>query len=221
MSRPHVAYPSALTRSPSSQVTQLPETVDLVLGLDPSTKLIGFAFVGLSDGDIRWHGILYINEADKGWRDQQIAIQLKRLKDTLDARSESDGVTYRCRVVGIERMFLGINAKTALELSYVAGAVHQATRAVFPAVEILRFLPPDWREKCGLARSASKAALTERATELGAEPDTPQDEVDSILIAIAARSSHRSKPPTTRRRPVAAEKKPPRNNKSVVRKKRA
>jgi Holliday junction resolvasome RuvABC endonuclease subunit len=200
----------------------MPETVDLVLGLDPSTKLIGFAFVGLADGDIRWHGILQINEADKGWRDQQIAVQLRRLKETLDARCEQDNITYRCRVVGIERMFLGINAKTALELSYVAGAVHQATRSVFPSIEILRFLPPDWREKCGLARNASKAALTERATEMGADPNTPQDEVDSILIAIAARSSHRAKPPTTRRRsPATNEKKPPRNNKSVVRKKRA
>jgi len=185
------------------------DTIDLALGLDPSTKLIGFAFVDLSDGAIRWHGILKINEADRGWRDQQISEQLQLLKHTLNAKSEADGVTYRCRVVGIERMFLGINAKTALELSYVAGAVHQATRAVFPQIEIFRFLPPDWREKCGLERSASKAALTERAVELGAEPTTPQDEIDSILIAIAARGTHKSQPsPVRKRRPATDQNKP-------------
>ena len=197
-------------------------TVDLVLGLDPSTKLIGFAFVDLLDGGIKWHGILKINEPDKGWRDTQISKQLRILKETLDARSETDGVTYRLKVVGIERMFLGINAKTALELSYCAGAVHQATRRQFPTVEILRFLPPDWREKCGLERSASKAALTERATELGAEPDTPQDEVDSILIAIAARGSHRAQASPTRARAKArAKPKSPGANTRVVRAKRA
>jgi Holliday junction resolvasome RuvABC endonuclease subunit len=177
-----------------------PPVVDLSLGLDPSTKLIGFAFVGLEDGDIRWNGVVQINEPDKGWRDTQISKQLAALKASLDAHSERDGVTYRCRVVGIERMFLGLNAKTALELSYVAGAVHQATRTVFQTVEILRFLPPDWREKVGLERSASKAALTERATELGAPPDTPQDAVDATLIALAARGAHRNKPAPTRTR---------------------
>jgi Holliday junction resolvasome RuvABC endonuclease subunit len=175
-----------------------PATVDLALGLDPSTKLIGFAFVGLDDGEIRWNGVVQINEPDKGWRDTQISKQLTALKQSLDAHSERDGVTYRCRVVGIERMFLGLNAKTALELSYCAGAVHQATRHTFQTVEILRFLPPDWREKVGLERSASKAALTERATELGAPPDTPQDAVDATLIALAARGSFRNKPPATR-----------------------
>jgi Holliday junction resolvasome RuvABC endonuclease subunit len=199
-------------------------TVDLALGLDPSTKIIGFAFVDMADGAIKWHGILKINEPDKGWRDQQISKQLRILKETLDARSEKDGVTYRLKVVGIERMFLGINAKTALELSYCAGAVHQATRHSFPNIEILRFLPPDWREKCGLERSASKAALTERATELGAEPDTPQDEVDSILIAIAARGSHRAQAPATRPRTKPKPKpkpKPQGDRTRVVRAKRA
>lgn len=194
------------------------ETVELALGLDPSTKVIGFAFVDLSDGEIRWHGILKINEADGGWRDQQISKQLGRLKDTLSAKSESDGVTYKCRAVGIERMFLGINAKTAMELSYVAGAVHQATRAAFPQVEIFRFLPPDWREKCGLERNSSKAALAERAIELGADPSTPQDEIDSILIAIAARGTHKAQPsPTRKRKPATDKKKPARNSPRVVR----
>jgi Holliday junction resolvasome RuvABC endonuclease subunit len=194
------------------------QTIDLSLGLDPSTKLIGFAFVDLADGDIRWHGILKINEADQGWRDQQISKQMALLKDTLNAKSEEDGVTYRCRVAGIERMFLGINAKTAMELSYVAGAVHQATRAVFPQIEIFRFLPPDWREKCGLERNSSKAALAERAIELGADPSTPQDEIDSILIAIAARGSHRAQPsPTRKRKPATDKKKPARNSPRVVR----
>jgi len=194
------------------------ETVELALGLDPSTKLIGFAFVDLANGDIRWHGILKINEADGGWRDQQISKQMSLLKDTLNAKSEADGVNYKCRVVGIERMFLGINAKTAMELSYVAGAVHQATRAVFPQIEIFRFLPPDWREKCGLERNSSKAALAERAVELGAEPTTPQDEIDAILIAIAARGSHKSQPPATRKRKPASDRpKPARSRSRVVR----
>lgn len=175
------------------------EKVQLCLGLDPSTKLIGFAFTDLSDGEIRWHGVLQINEPDKGWRDTQITTQLTALHASLKKHSDADDVDYCCKVVGIERMFLGINAKTALELSYVAGAVHQATRHVFPNVEILRFLPPDWREKVGLPRNASKAALVERATELGAPPDTPQDSVDAILISLAARGHHRAKPPTTRR----------------------
>lgn len=177
------------------------EKVQLCLGLDPSTKLVGFAFTDLDDGDIRWHGVLQINEPDKGWRDTQITAQINALNASLKHHSENDNVDYVCKVVGIERMFLGLNAKTALELSYVAGAVHQATRTVFPTVEILRFLPPDWREKVGLPRNASKAALVERATELGAPPDTPQDSVDAILISLAARGSHRSKPPATRRRP--------------------
>lgn len=195
----------------------MPEsTVDLALGLDPSTKLIGFAFVDLEHGEIRWHGILNINEPDKGWRDTQISKSLAALKTSLDAHSEKDGVKYRCRVVGIERMFLGLNAKTALELSYVAGSVHQATRTTFPTVEILRFLPPDWREKVGLERSSSKAALVERATELGAPPDTPQDEVDSILIALAARGSIRARPPATRKKQPNSSKSP-RVRKSVAR----
>jgi Holliday junction resolvasome RuvABC endonuclease subunit len=194
-----------------------PPVVDLCLGLDPSTKLIGFAFTDLSAGDIRWHGVVQINEPDKGWRDQQISKQLAAMKASLDAKSEQDEVQYRCRVVGIERMFLGINAKTALELSYVAGAVHQATRTVFPTVEILRFLPPDWREKVGLARNASKAALVERAVELGASPDTPQDSVDAILISLAARGSHRAQPPATRRSSGSERKQPARSRKKVAR----
>ncbi len=170
------------------------KVIDVTLGLDPSTKIIGFAFVTSDEGEPLWHGIVKINEPDKGWRDQQISRQLAALKASLDAHSIVDEVEYRCTAVGIERMFLGPSPKVAMELSYVAGAVHQATRQTFPTVEILRFLPPDWREKVGLERNASKAALAERATELGSSPDTPQDEVDSILIALAARNTIRSQP---------------------------
>ncbi len=165
------------------------ETRDVVIGLDPSTKLIGWSIIDYDTGDFLWQGVWSISNPDGGFRTDQIKKGIEHLYVSLANQDEQ----YQVRCVGIERMFLGPNAKIAMELSYVSGQVHQQVATSFRNVEVIRLIPPEWREANGLARNASKSALKQRADELGISAViSKQDEVDACFIALAARRAHRT-----------------------------
>jgi len=167
----------------------LSKVTEVCLGLDPSTKLLGWCFVGYHSGDVLWNGVTGICEPSGGWRSNQIHKVVGGLKQSL-ANQDDD---YAVRCIGIERMYVGPSKKVSMELSYVAGQVHQEVSGVFPEAEILRFLPPEWREECGMPKTTSKAALWSRASEFGLST-TEQDAIDAGFIAFAARSRHRKIP---------------------------
>ena len=161
----------------------------VVIGLDPSTKLIGWSIIDYDTGDFLWQGVWSINNPEGGFRTAQIKKGIEHLYTSLANQDEQ----YVVKCVGIERMFLGPNAKIAMELSYVSGQVHQQVATSFRNVEVIRLIPPEWREANGLARNASKSALKQRADELGISAViSKQDEVDACFIALAARRSHRT-----------------------------
>lgn len=170
-------------------MNDLPPYRKVVLGLDPSTKLIGWSFIDYETGEFLWNGVNKINVPSGGFREAQIAKVIGKLYDALCQKDED----YSVQVVGIEKMFLGPSPKISMELSYVAGQVHQCVSQVFKKTEVIRLIPPEWREANGLARNASKSALKQRADELGlAAATSNQDAVDAGFIALAARKRHRT-----------------------------
>lgn len=168
-------------------------TTPLCLGLDPSQYRVGWAFYTLPPAEPKplWCGTNSIDEPHKGWRDQQIAHLMTRLRYSLDSKIPE--AHYQVLVVAVEQMYAGPNPQRSLELANVAGQVSQAARHTWPDARILTFLPPVWRQKAGLKRSATKAEVREFALKnLGVElpphhklqkPDWVQDAADASVIA--------------------------------------
>jgi len=168
--------------------------VPLVLGLDPGLMRLGFAFTEYLTGAPRWCGTVPIYEQDKGWRYDQLSVALQRIRGTLLTKPEAH---YTVVSVSVEKMFVGPNPGSALDLADCAGMAVAYSHGLWPDAQIDRFSPAEWRKTNGLPGNCNKGVCYQHARDLGYTPpplcgkcpkctdSCGQDAADASLIGRA------------------------------------
>lgn len=148
----------------------------VILGLDAQTPGIGFGVVEATTGEpllCGWRAI-----ANDGWYEHRAYEALSRTD--LDSRG------WSIAQLVVERVGGGRGIQSMLKVANAAGIVSGVATRVWPAAELWRPTPGDWKKGAGLKGNAPKDAVREFALALYPEAaEERQDALDALCMAYA------------------------------------
>ena len=148
----------------------------VILGIDPGTAICGYGVVEHNQGNLAalTYGAITTNSKAR------MQDRLEKIYDNLDALIKE----YQPEIMGIEKLFFGRNATTAIPVGQARGIVLLA--AVKNQVEIIERTPNEIKQSVTGYGGASKEQviyMVTRLLHLIKEPK-PDDVADALAIAI-------------------------------------
>jgi len=155
----------------------------IVLGIDPGTRLVGFAVVEGDAGSRSAKRILSLTldcRSSKLKTAEKLRFITKRISLKLAELKHSQ---YQINIISLEKTFHGCNPQTTLRLGEVRGAI-LLTLASYNVIDIQATTVKKLIAGKG---NASKDAVRKAALNLIGEPNLEigYDEADAIAIALA------------------------------------
>ena len=148
----------------------------LVLGIDPGTAICGYGFVEQSENQLTALEYGAVTTSAKA----RMQDRLEKIYDNIDDLIKK----YNPDVLGIEKLFFGKNAKTAIPVGQARGIVLLA--AVKNKIEIVEFTPKEIKQSVTGYGGATKSQVIYMVTKLlhlETEPK-PDDVADALATAI-------------------------------------
>lgn len=150
----------------------------IALGIDPGTAICGYGFVEVAGGQAVAKNFGVITTSPKA----RMQDRLLKIHTELDALIK----TFLPQVMGIEKLFFGKNATTAIPVGQARGVVLLC--AAQNNLDVLEITPNEVKQSITGYGGADKAQVIYMVTKLLrlAEPPKPDDAADALAIAIAA-----------------------------------
>ena len=149
----------------------------IALGIDPGSAICGYGFVDLDGGrlSVKNFGVITTNSKDL------MQNRLLKIHTELDALIKS----FRPQVMGIEKLFFGKNATTAIPVGQARGIV--LLSAAQNNLELIEITPNEVKQSItgGGAKKDQVIYMVTKILNLD-EPPKPDDAADALAIAIAA-----------------------------------
>ena len=150
----------------------------LALGIDPGTAICGYGFVEQVGGRLIAKKFGVITTSPKA----RMQDRLLKIHTELDALIKE----FQPQVMGIEKLFFGKNATTAIPVGQARGVV--LLSAAQNNLDIVEITPNEVKQSITGYGGATKAQVIYMVTKLLhlAEPPKPDDAADALAIAVAA-----------------------------------
>ncbi|MFO7735191.1 MAG: crossover junction endodeoxyribonuclease RuvC [bacterium] len=148
----------------------------VILGIDPGSIRSGYGIIK-KRGNTLYHVENGIISPDKGvvFR-ERIAYIFKGVLDIIEL--------YQPDIMGLEDIFISVNAKSALKLGHVKGVVMAA--AVLKNIPLRELTPTKVKKAITGSGRASKAQIAMMVKTILQLPEPPQeDAADALAVAIA------------------------------------
>ena len=150
----------------------------LTLGIDPGSAICGYGFVEQTGGKFvaKNFGVITTNSKAR------MQDRLLKIYTELDALIK----TFRPQVMGVEKLFFGKNATTAIPVGQARGVVLLC--AAQNDLDVLEITPNEVKQSITGYGGATKEQVIFMVTKLLnlAEPPKPDDAADALAISIAA-----------------------------------
>ena len=150
----------------------------LTLGIDPGSAICGYGFVELINGNLIAKNFGVITTAPQSLMQDR----LLKIYTELDALIKN----FRPQIMGIEKLFFGKNATTAIPVGQARGVV--LLSAAQNNLDIIEITPNEVKQSITGYGGASKDQVIYMVTKILNldEPPKPDDAADALAIAIAA-----------------------------------
>ena len=150
----------------------------IALGIDPGTAICGFAFVESINSQLSAKHFGVITTSSKA----RLQDRLLKIYTELDALIKN----FQPQVMGIEKLFFGKNATTAIPVAQARGVVLLA--AAQNDLDVIEITPNEVKQSVTGYGAAAKEQVIFMVTKLFnlSEPPTPDDAADALAIAAAA-----------------------------------
>lgn len=150
----------------------------LTLGIDPGTAICGFGFVEDIGGRLLAKNFGVITTSPKALMQDR----LLKIHTELDALIKN----FRPQVMGIEKLFFGKNATTAIPVGQARGVVLLC--AAQNNLDVIEISPNEVKQSITGYGGANKEQVIYMVTKLLKldEPPKPDDAADALAIAVAA-----------------------------------
>ena len=150
----------------------------LALGIDPGSAICGYGFVEHVDGKLVAKSFGVITTSPKS----RMQDRLLKIHTELDALIK----TFQPQVMGIEKLFFGRNATTAIPVGQARGVVLLC--AAQNNLDVLEITPNEVKQSITGYGGATKEQVIFMVTKLLhlPEPPKPDDAADALAISIAA-----------------------------------
>ena len=150
----------------------------LALGIDPGTAICGYGIVEQVSGRLIAKKFGVITTSPKA----RMQDRLLKIHTELDALIKE----FQPQVMGIEKLFFGKNATTAIPVGQARGVV--LLSAAQNNLDIVEITPNEVKQSITGYGGATKAQVIYMVTKLLnlAEPPKPDDAADALAIAVAA-----------------------------------
>ena len=150
----------------------------IALGIDPGTAICGYGFVEQVGGQLvaKKFGVITTRPQAR------MQDRLLKIHTELDALIKN----FRPQIMGIEKLFFGKNATTAIPVGQARGVVLLC--AAQNNLDTIEITPNEVKQSITGYGGASKEQVIYMVTKLLnlAEPPKPDDAADALAIAIAA-----------------------------------
>ena len=150
----------------------------LALGIDPGSAICGFGLVEHHGGQLSAKRFGVITTSPKALMQDR----LLKIHTELDALIKE----FRPQVMGIEKLFFGKNATTAIPVGQARGIVLLC--AAQNNLDVIEITPNEVKQSITGYGGADKAQVIYMVTKLLRldEPPKPDDAADALAISIAA-----------------------------------
>ena len=150
----------------------------LALGIDPGSAICGYGFVEQLDGKITAKNFGVITTSSKA----RMQDRLLKIYTELDALIKN----FQPEVMGVEKLFFGKNATTAIPVGQARGVVLLC--AAQNNLDILEITPNEVKQSITGYGGATKEQVIFMVTKILhlPEPPKPDDAADALAISIAA-----------------------------------
>lgn len=150
----------------------------LALGIDPGSAICGYGFVELVEGQLVAKNFGVITTSPKA----RMQDRLLKIHTELDALIKN----FQPDVMGIEKLFFGKNATTAIPVGQARGVV--LLSAAQNNLDVLEITPNEVKQSITGYGGANKEQVIYMVTKILnlPEPPHPDDAADALAIAIAA-----------------------------------
>ena len=150
----------------------------LALGIDPGSAICGYGFVEQLNGQLVAKSFGVITTSPKA----RMQDRLLKIHTELDALIK----TFQPEVMGVEKLFFGRNATTAIPVGQARGVV--LLTAAQNNLDVVEITPNEVKQSITGYGGATKEQVIFMVTKLLnlAEPPKPDDAADALAISIAA-----------------------------------
>ena len=150
----------------------------LTLGIDPGSAICGFGFVEHQSGQLIAKKFGVITTSSKALMQDR----LLKIHTELDALIKE----FQPQVMGIEKLFFGKNATTAIPVGQARGVV--LLSAAQNNLDVIEITPNEVKQSITGYGGATKEQVIYMVTKLLNldEPPKPDDAADALAISIAA-----------------------------------
>ena len=150
----------------------------LALGIDPGSAICGYGLVSLADGRLTVQNFGVITTNPKA----RMPDRLLKIHTELDALIK----THRPEIMGVEKLFFGRNATTAIPVGQARGVVLLC--AAQNNLDVIEITPNEVKQSITGYGGADKAQVISMVTKILSlpSPPKPDDAADALAIAIAA-----------------------------------
>lgn len=147
------------------------------LGIDPGTAICGYGFIELDGGQLVAKNFGVITTSPNA----RMQDRLLKIHTELDALIKN----FRPDVMGIEKLFFGKNATTAIPVGQARGVVLLC--AAQNNLDVIEITPNEVKQSITGYGAADKEQVIYMVTKLLklAEPPKPDDAADALAIAVA------------------------------------
>ena len=150
----------------------------VALGIDPGTAICGYGFVEQSRGRLIAKGYGAITTSPQA----RMQDRLLKIYNELDALIKN----FQPEVIGVEKLFFGKNATTAIPVGQARGVVLLC--AAQNDLDVVEMTPNEVKLSITGYGGATKEQVIYMVTRILnlPEPPTPDDTADALAIAIGA-----------------------------------
>ena len=150
----------------------------VALGIDPGTAICGYGFVEQSRGRLIARGYGAITTSPQA----RMQDRLLKIYNELDALIKN----FQPEVIGVEKLFFGKNATTAIPVGQARGVVLLC--AAQNNLDVVEMTPNEVKLSITGYGGATKEQVIYMVTRILnlSEPPTPDDTADALAIAIGA-----------------------------------
>ena len=150
----------------------------IILGIDPGSAICGYGFVELINGQLVAKDFGVITTSPNA----RMQDRLLKIYTQLDVLIKN----FQPQVMGIEKLFFGKNATTAIPVGQARGVVLLC--AAQNNLDVIEITPNEVKQSITGYGAADKAQVIYMVTKLLnlAKPPTPDDAADALAIASAA-----------------------------------
>ena len=150
----------------------------LALGIDPGTAICGYGFVENINGLLTAKNFGVITTSPQARMQDRLLKIYSELNTLIKA--------LQPQVMGVEKLFFGKNATTAIPVGQARGVVLLC--AAQNNLELVEITPNEVKQSITGYGAADKAQVIYMVTKILnlAEPPSPDDAADALAIAVAA-----------------------------------